>query len=129
MSDIALREFHPFEAAGKRFVYLVPSAAVFTLDDCSAAILDSLATGPRPLEELTRELSARFDSAEVTDTIAELQRAVDRGWRSTWSALHDPYFEALRSRRDFQELIARVDRMNLVDRERYASAPEATARL
>ena len=74
MSSIGLREFHPFEAAGRRFLYLVPSAAVFALDDCSAAILDSLANGPRPVDDLTRELSARFDAAEVGDTIAELQR-------------------------------------------------------
>ena len=31
MSTIALREFHTFEAAGRRFLYLVPSAAVFAL--------------------------------------------------------------------------------------------------
>jgi hypothetical protein len=34
MSVIGLREFHSFEAAGRRFLYLVPSAAVFALDDC-----------------------------------------------------------------------------------------------
>ena len=37
MSVVGLREFHSFEAAGQRFLYLVPSAAVFALDDCSAA--------------------------------------------------------------------------------------------
>ena len=37
---LGLREFHPFEAAGRRYLYLVPSAAVFALDDCSEAILD-----------------------------------------------------------------------------------------
>src|SRR5690349_22516899 len=71
---IGLREFHSFEAAGKRYVYLVPSAAVFALDDCSAAVIDSLASGPRLADDLARELSPRFDSAEVTDTITELQR-------------------------------------------------------
>ncbi len=72
MTSIALREFHPFEAAGRRFLYLVPSAAVFALDDCSSAMLDSLADGPRPVDDLTRELASRFDAAEVGDTIAEL---------------------------------------------------------
>ena len=33
MTELRLREFHGFEAAGRRFVYLVPSAAVFALDD------------------------------------------------------------------------------------------------
>jgi uncharacterized protein len=74
MSSISLREFHPFEAAGRRFLYLVPSAAVFALDDCSSAVLDSLAAGPRPIDELTRDLAARFDAADVIGTIAELQR-------------------------------------------------------
>ena len=73
-TSIALREFHPFEAAGRRFLYLVPSAAVFALDDCSSAVLDSLTSGPRLVDELTRELSPRFDSVEVGDTIAELSR-------------------------------------------------------
>ena len=74
MSVVGLREFHSFEAAGRRFLYLVPSAAVFALDDCSAAVVDSLGHGPRPLDELTRDLSERFDVADVSDTIAELQR-------------------------------------------------------
>ena len=38
MTNIGLREFHSFEAAGRRFLYLVPSAAVFALDDCAVAI-------------------------------------------------------------------------------------------
>jgi uncharacterized Fe-S cluster-containing radical SAM superfamily protein len=74
MSSVSLREFHPFEAAGRRFLYLVPSAAVFALDDCSSAVLDSLSNGPRQVDDLTRELSSRFDSVEVGDTIAELAR-------------------------------------------------------
>ena len=74
MTSVTLREFHPFEAAGRRFLYLVPSAAVFALDDCSSAVIDSLGDGPRAVDDLTRELEGRFDAAEVTDTIAELQR-------------------------------------------------------
>ncbi|MGH9256520.1 MAG: quinohemoprotein amine dehydrogenase maturation protein, partial [Vicinamibacterales bacterium] len=74
MSVIGLRECHSFEAAGRRFLYLVPSAAVFALDACAEAVLDSLGQGPRAGDDLTRELSARFDAAEVTETIAELQR-------------------------------------------------------
>ncbi len=33
MTAWAAREHHRFEAAGKPFVYLVPSAAIFELDD------------------------------------------------------------------------------------------------
>src|SRR5215218_4789240 len=74
MNSIGLREFHSFEAAGRRFLYLVPSAAVFALDDCSAAIIDGLADGPRGVDDLTAALAGRFDAAEVGDTVAELQR-------------------------------------------------------
>lgn len=59
----------------------------------------------------------------------ELRRAADRGWRSTWSALRDPYFAALRPRTDFQELIAHVDAMNLAERQRYAEQPTVAAQL
>ena len=74
MSTIGLREFHSFEAAGRRFLYLVPSAAVFALDECSAAVVESLGNGPRAVDDVTRDLSARFDAVAVTDTIAELRR-------------------------------------------------------
>ncbi|OFW46094.1 MAG: quinohemoprotein amine dehydrogenase maturation protein [Acidobacteria bacterium RIFCSPLOWO2_12_FULL_67_14b] len=74
MSILGLREFHPFEAAGRRYVYLVPSAAVFALDDCSEAVLKELDAGPRAAADLAQDLGARFDRAEVSDTIAELQR-------------------------------------------------------
>ena len=72
---VGLREFHSFEAAGRRYLYLVPSAAVFALDECSEAVLQQLGGGPQPLTEVSRNLAERFDAAEVTDTIAELQRA------------------------------------------------------
>ena len=71
---LGLREFHSFEAAGRRYLYLVPSAAVFALDDCSEAVVQELRGGPQPLTDVSRILSARFDAAEVGDTIAELQR-------------------------------------------------------
>ena len=73
MNSVGLREFHSFEAAGRRYLYLVPSAAVFALDDCSSAVIDSLANGPRPVDDLARELSGRFDSIEV-DTPEDLER-------------------------------------------------------
>src|SRR4029078_5911775 len=55
-------------------LYLVPSAAVFALDDCSAAVVDLLDGGAKPLDELTRDLSPRFDAVDVHDAVAELQR-------------------------------------------------------
>jgi uncharacterized protein len=74
MPQLALREFHEFEAAGERFLYLVPSAAVFALDDCSSAMLETLRETPVDADTLVRELSLRFDPTDVHDTLAELRR-------------------------------------------------------
>ncbi len=36
---IALREFHTLEAYGARFLYMVPSAGIFRMDEAGEAIL------------------------------------------------------------------------------------------
>ena len=74
MSLLSAREAHRFEADGQAFLYLVPSAAVFALDDCSAAVLEKLRDGPRDAGTLTQVLAEAFDASEVGDTIAELRR-------------------------------------------------------
>jgi uncharacterized protein len=74
MSELALREFHSFQAAGKDFVYLVPSAAVFELDATSAAVINRLRGRSMPRADLARQLSALFPAAEVDETITELTR-------------------------------------------------------
>jgi uncharacterized protein len=71
---LGLREFHSFEAGGQQFLYLVPSAAVFALDDCSSALVDTLRAAPRDPDALVRDLAPRFGAEEVVDTIAELRR-------------------------------------------------------
>lgn len=74
MSELALREFHPFQSAGREFLYLVPSAAVFELDETSSAVLTRLQQGPAQGRALVEELSAAFPVAEVQETISELVR-------------------------------------------------------
>lgn len=74
MTQLSLREFHRFEAAGEEFVYLVPSAAVFELDDAANAILRALAERPLPEADLIARLSATFSAEEISGTIAELRR-------------------------------------------------------
>jgi uncharacterized protein len=74
MSGLVLRDAHTFEAAGRRFMYLAPSAAVFGLDDCSAAVVDELRSGPRDAAAVGAALSGRFDASAVADSLAELQR-------------------------------------------------------
>ena len=46
------REHHRFEAAGKPFVYLVPSAAIFALDDAADTLLQTLSSRAMTREEL-----------------------------------------------------------------------------
>src|SRR5207249_3677894 len=63
----AVREHHRFEAAGKPFVYLVPSAAIFELDEASDAVLRALTERPRTRDELTA-------IAGIDETLSELAR-------------------------------------------------------
>jgi hypothetical protein len=55
--EIGIGEFHTFEASGTRFAYMVPSAAVFAFDDCSAAVVELLKTRPHGPEELLAALA------------------------------------------------------------------------
>ncbi|MDX1566586.1 MAG: hypothetical protein R3223_02225, partial [Longimicrobiales bacterium] len=69
---LSLREFHPFEARGARFLYMVPSAGIFRLDDAAGAILDALEEGPQSASSLVEELSERFDRRRLVETLEEL---------------------------------------------------------
>jgi len=71
-TPIALREFHAFEAAGRRYLYMVPSAGVFGLDAASAAVIDALREGPRMPDEVLDELSTSFGPDRLRETMAEL---------------------------------------------------------
>jgi uncharacterized protein len=72
MTRLTLAEFHPFEAAGRRFLYLVPSAAVFGLDQVSDAIIGALAESPRTAGELATLLAPQISEAEVQQALVEL---------------------------------------------------------
>ena len=86
MTAWVAREHHRFEAAGKPFVYLVPSAAIFALDDAADAVLRKVSTRPHTREELLAALrdgersEGRASSASTPDfdsldaTLAELAR-------------------------------------------------------
>ncbi len=69
---LALREFHAFEAFGARFLYMVPSAGIFRMDDAGVALLDALERGPRTKETIVDELSGHFDVDRILETIDEL---------------------------------------------------------
>lgn len=67
MTVWAAREHHRFEAAGKPFLYLVPSAAIFEIDETADAVLRALLERPRSREELA-------GGAGVDAALAELLR-------------------------------------------------------
>ena len=66
MIALVLREFHQFQASGRQFLYLVPSAAVFELDATGAAVLLQLA-GARQTEEAVVEASPHAFRASRAD--------------------------------------------------------------
>jgi len=72
---LTLREFHQFEAAGRRFLYLVPSAAVFELEEPGQAILDLLDDATVSEDDVVNGLSARFPVTVIRETIADLLNA------------------------------------------------------
>ena len=75
MTRIALGECHPFEAAGRQFLYLVPSAAVFALDEASAAVVETLRGGHLAAPDLYSRLAPRFDPRTVEASLSELAGA------------------------------------------------------
>ena len=72
MIALAARELHQFRAASRRFIYLVPSAAIFALDDASAAVLDDVVDAPTERDAIVARLSPRFEPAIVRNAIEEL---------------------------------------------------------
>jgi len=66
------REFHLFQAAGRDFLYLVPSAAVFALDDATSAVLRVVSESKRSEEDVVAALGDRFERESVRGAVAEL---------------------------------------------------------
>ena len=67
-------EYHAFDGDGAPFLYLVPSAAVYRLDDTSVAVLDEIGERDLAPNDLANSLSDRFQLAEVRAAIEELVR-------------------------------------------------------
>jgi uncharacterized protein len=73
MTTLQVREFHRFHAAGREFLYLVPSAAVFALDETATAVISALEETPVPRRELVQR-SVERGLIDVEETIDELVR-------------------------------------------------------
>jgi len=72
MIALTRREFHLFQAAGRDFVYLVPSAAVFALDEVTSAVLRVVSESKRSEEDVVAALGDRFERESVRGAVAEL---------------------------------------------------------
>jgi uncharacterized protein len=64
-----LGEFHAFESAERRFIYLVPAGAVFELDEISWRLIDRLGAGEMGQTDLVQELVAGGYSPEEAKTL------------------------------------------------------------
>lgn len=73
-------EAHRFEAAGRSYLYLVPSAAVFGLDGPSRAVVDALHRRAWQPDELLETLAEQFDHAEIRAAVDELVGARAIRW-------------------------------------------------
>ncbi|MGD0503346.1 MAG: winged helix-turn-helix domain-containing protein [Steroidobacteraceae bacterium] len=75
----------------------------------------------------TYELRARVFAllGRGDEAMRDLQTAARLGWRRAWWATHEPYFASLRSRVDFKELVATIDRSNQSQIEKIGTSPSA----
>ena len=72
MIALERREFHLFQAAGRDFLYLVPSAAVFALDAATSAVLRAVSEASLPEEGVVQAIADRFDEPTARAAINEL---------------------------------------------------------
>jgi uncharacterized protein len=76
MSAYRQGEFHAFEGGGQNYLYLVPSAAIFALEDLSSAVLDLLKNRELTRDEIIGELVTRgFSHSNIEETLDELHQA------------------------------------------------------
>ncbi|HJO04454.1 MAG TPA: quinohemoprotein amine dehydrogenase maturation protein [Acidobacteriota bacterium] len=75
-SEVALSigEYHAFEAAGRQYLYMVPSAAVFGLDETAAAVIEHLDGQPMAASELVEQLADRYAPEAVYHSVNELMQ-------------------------------------------------------
>ena len=76
MSAYRQGEFHSFEGGGQNYLYLVPSAAIFALEELSSAVLDLLKDRELTREQIAGELVARgYQRPNIEETIDELHQS------------------------------------------------------
>jgi len=66
-----LGEFHRFESAGANFLYLVPAGAIFAVDTAVGKLIECLASGELPHDQLVDDLAASGLTIEDAEELIE----------------------------------------------------------
>lgn len=75
-SPYRLREYHPFEAAGEKFLYLVPSGAIFALDKIGREVIDRVGEQDLHQDQLVKLLLDRgYERRDIESALGELENA------------------------------------------------------
>ncbi|HUA82391.1 MAG TPA: quinohemoprotein amine dehydrogenase maturation protein [Bryobacteraceae bacterium] len=74
-SAYRLGEFHAVEAAGRRFVYLVPAGAIFEIDDAAQLLLDSVGEGATHAALFERLAAHGMNAGSAEELIGEMHAA------------------------------------------------------
>jgi uncharacterized protein len=75
-SPYRLREYHPFEAAGEKFLYLVPSGAIFALDKIGREVIEQVGEQDLYKEQLVQLLLDRgYERRDIESALGELETA------------------------------------------------------
>jgi uncharacterized protein len=87
-----LGEFKSFEAAGRRFLYLVPAGAVFELDEAAEKLVSRLERGEADHDELMSELVASgYSYSDADELLGELYHShVIVTGETVWPAMENP---------------------------------------
>src|SRR5579864_3789723 len=71
-----LGEFHSFEGAGHKFLYLVPAGAIFEVDEAVGALIDCLSGAEAPPEHLIENLVSRgLEAGDARQFLKEMALA------------------------------------------------------
>lgn len=112
----------PWQASGGHSYLLIIAAAsrgngdeagaTRRLDELGVLLtrMDAAGVQTHGLHGLKAEYAAMRGNAD--EAMAELRLAVQMGWRAAWLAEKQPYFQSLRARTDFRDLIAAVNARN-----------------
>ena len=75
-SPYRLREYHPFEAAGEKFLYLVPSGAIFALDKIGREVIDQVGEQDLYKDQLVQLLlDGGYERRDIESALGELESA------------------------------------------------------